>query len=238
MNQQNPKNTLLINILGNSLAMPFYSHNINYEDTYSFILAHLLRKDNIVVNKARRNMTIVEQTSDTNIQDDILSINAEYYIVQLGITDCAPRLFTRRQGKYLGLVPGHKFIIAFMSKHRYFFTKKFPKVYVKKDKFRERYCFLLETILGSTKSEKIFVIKIPKPTDKIIKRSFGIEKNIKAYNLIIEEVTQKFPNDVVLIDLYEMTRTDSKLMSEDGIHITKKAHQILANLICQQIENQ
>jgi len=237
-NELNPKNTLLISILGNSSAMSIYTLNIDYKDTYSFLISHQLGLENAVINKAHRNLTVVEQMEEVNVQDDILSIDADYHIVQFGIVDCAPRLYTQKQGRYLALFPGRKFLIRFMSKHRFFFTKRFPKVYVEKEKFRRGTHSLIETIIEKTRSKKVFVINIPQTTQRMTSRSFGIEKNIDDYNQIIKEVSALFADKVFFIGLYERTKSDPDLMSEDGIHITKKAHKMLAGLICETIRKE
>lgn len=235
MDSLGKRGRIIICILGNSLAMPVYNLELYYENTYAHKLSRDLKIVSDVVNKSQRNLTIVDQTKKTCLEDDVLSINADYYILQFGIVDCAPRLFTQRQGKLVGFVPGHKILIKFMSKHRYFFTKFFPKVYVKKEKFHKQYRFLLQTIKEKTKSKKIFAINIPHTTSKLIKRSYGIEKNIIDYNSLIKEVSQQFPDDVVLIDLFQMTKDDSTRMFDDGVHMKERTHQEISEIICENI---
>jgi hypothetical protein len=235
---QKIRNTgLVINILGNSQAQPNLKNNLVYEDTYSYKIFRQMNIDCVVINTAKRNNTVVNQAVSSNIDDDILSFNADYHIMQFGIVDCPPRLFTERENKLLNYCPARKIIIRFMSKHRYFFTKIFPKVYVKKDIFREKYIFLVQTILTRTKTKKIFLINISATQDRNKQRSFRIDDNIKQYNLIIKEIANTNPDKIVLIDLYSMTSKDLSLVAADGIHLALPAHALLAKMIGQKIRD-
>ena len=231
------KTGLVINVLGNSQAQPNLKNNLVYEDTYSYKIFRQINMDCVVINSAKRNNTVVNQAVSSNIDDDILSFNADYHIMQFGIVDCAPRLFTDRQNFLLNHLPGKNVLIRFMSKHRYFFTKRWPKVYVKKDIFREKYIFLVQTILTQTKTKKIFLINISATQDRNKQRSFRIDENIKQYNLIIEEIANKNPDKIVLIDFYSMTSKELSLVATDGIHLAPPAHALLAKMIGQKIRD-
>jgi len=86
----------IITILGDSLDMPRLNENILYKDTYAYKLDSLLGNDYLVINRSRRANTILEQANRQNINDDILSSESEYFIIHLGIVDCAPRLFSKK----------------------------------------------------------------------------------------------------------------------------------------------
>ena len=238
MNQRQRTNTRLINVLGNSTAMSIETLNLKYRDTYSYKINQSLGSDHVVINRARRNLTVKEQLEEVNVHDDISSIDADYHILQFGMGEGLPRLFTLKQRRFVAVVPGRKFLIRFMSKHRYFFTKRFPKVYEQKDQFRVSFHSLIETIFDKTRSKKIFVINIPQTTQKTKRRFFGIEKNIDDYNEIIKDVSRNFKDMIFFIDLYERTKADSELLCDDGLHITKKGHQMLADIICEAIRTE
>ena len=227
--------SLIINILGNSLALASPKQGLFYRDTYAFRLGRDLGLENTVVNRARRNMTVVEQIRDINAEDDIHYIQADYHIVHLGIVDCAPRLFTRGDQRLLGVMPFRRIIIRFASKHRFFLTKIFPKVYVRKDVFARKYRDLLEAILQKTPTKKIFLINLAATKPRNIGRSYGIERNIQDYNAFIAGIASEIPDRVRLIDLFAMTQVDPSLVFDDGIHLTAKGHEVLAETISRLI---
>jgi len=222
---------IIINILGNSLAIPSPKQGLFYRDTYAYRISAELGIKNIVVNRANRNMTVVDQTCDINIEDDLDHIQADYHVIHLGIVDCAPRLFTRGEQRLLGVMPFRRIIIRFASKHRYFLTKTFPKVYVRKDVFARKYRDLLEAILQKTPTKKIFLINLAATKPRNIGRSYGIEHNIRDYNAVIAEIAGEIPDRVRLIDLFAMTQADPSLVFDDGIHLTAKGHEVLAEMI-------
>lgn len=180
-------------------------------------------------------MTVVDQTCDINIEDDLDHIQADYHIIHLGIVDCAPRLFTRGEQRLLGVMPFRRIIIRFASKHRYFLTKTFPKVYVRKDVFARKYRDLLEAILQKTPTKKIFLINLAATKPRNIGRSYGIERNIQDYNAVIAGIASEFPGRIHLIDLFAMTQVDPSLAFDDGIHLTAKGHEVLAETISRLI---
>jgi len=228
-----------LSVLGDSLSRPRPEENINLTDTYSFLLSNLLGKSVYVINNARRANTTSQQIQESYLINDINSCLSEYYIIQLGIVDCAPRLFSIFQQKLINQIhPVYlkNFIIKFMSKRRYFFTKHFPKVYVKLNNFYFNYSELINYItITQTNLKKIFVINIPKTNEYNLKRSFGFENNIKEYNEIINRIAKEKRQIIELIDLYTISE-DEEILLHDGIHINKRGHQIIAENIYNKIQ--
>ena len=219
---------LLINVLGNSLAIPSPKQGLYYRGTYAALVAAGLGAGAVVVNRARRNMTVVDQTRDINVEDDIVHIRADYHIIHLGIVDCAPRLFTTQEQKLMKFLPLSRVIIRWASRHRRFLTRKIPKVYVRREVFDERFRRLLDVIHESTPSRKTFIINIAATKERNIQRSFGIERNIANYNAVLRDVVRDAPGDAVLIDFHEKTVSNPSFVAEDGIHVTPDGHRWLA----------
>ena len=230
----------IITILGDSLDMPRLNESILYKDTYAYKLNNMLGSDYLVINRSRRANTILEQANRQNINDDILSSESEYFIIHLGIVDCAPRLFSKKENKILSYIkPGRiaRYIVKVKSHYRYFFTKNFPKVYVSLTHFKEKYNFIVDLIINKTPCKKIFIVNIAKTNKKNEKRSYNFNSNICDYNNIIYDIYEKYENYIELIDFYKMTEENPNLLLDEGIHITKKAHSILSNILYKKIIN-
>jgi len=230
----------IITILGDSLDMTRLSENIYYKDTYAYKLNNFLEKEYFVINRARRTNTILKQTISYNISNDILCYKSKYTIIHLGIVDCAPRLFSEKERRILHYIKPKKianYIIKVKSHNRYFFTKNFPKVYVNLETFKLKYNFLVDQIINKTQFKKIFIINIAKTNKKNERRSYNFNSNICTYNNVIYDIYKKYKNHIQLIDFYKMTEENPNLLLDDGIHITKEAHNILASILYKKIIN-
>ena len=91
-------------IVSDSLSMPRPSEqpiSLLYEETYPYLLKKQLNNEYEIINRGRRSNTVIDQCNDQNIFDDILYFYPKFVVVHLGICDCAPRLFSKRFGKYI-----------------------------------------------------------------------------------------------------------------------------------------
>ena len=228
----------IITIIGDSLSMSRSENGITYKTSYAYLLQELLKTDYHIVNKAKRANTIKSQVKRQYLYDDILTTDGRIFIVQLGIVDCSPRLFSNNQQRFLQFI-SHLFIIRllikFKSKYRFFFTKHFPKVYVSPQDFKMNYNYLLETIFCKTNAEKVFIINIADTNLKNKLRSYGFEKNIESYNKILSELNRKYFDRTQIIDLNKITKNNPDYLLEDGIHITANAHREIADKIYNSI---
>ena len=224
----------IITILGDSLSMARDNSGIGYKNTYSYLLNKNIGGSFLVLNKAKRTNTVVNQSLRQHIIDDILTTEAIYYVIQLGIVDCAPRIisiFEKRILKLIKITWITKSYIKLKSNNREFFTKYFKRTYVPIDIFEQKYRFILKTIESLPNVEKIILINIADTNQKNKSRSFNFESNILKYNKVIEQIADSNNLRIELVDLYSMTKNDPSLLLEDGIHISKKAHIKLAQKI-------
>lgn len=211
-----------ITILGDSLSMPRKKDGIAYENTYSCMLKNY---NFDVINRSRRANDTSKQCELLNISDDILDYDSDIYIIHLGIVDCAPRVFTRRESKVISLLPNffRKLILKFVSKFRRIITKYRKITYVNSKKFQENLDFILKYL----RNKKVILINILDTNELNIERSFGFDTNIKNYNKIIESFKKN--ENITLIDSNSLPC--SKKLIEDGIHISKEMHKCLAEKI-------
>lgn len=206
-------------ILGDSLSLP--REEILVEDTYPYLINEFLKDRYVLFNRSIR-------ANDTRLQvenfyNDVILFDPDIIIIHLGIVDCAPRLFYRKERAFFSKVNKLFPIVALMSRYRYFFTKIFPKVYVSIRDFEKNYHYMLEEIhkLG----KKAIVIGIANTNKRNKKISYGFEKNINCYNEVLKKVCEKF-NNVSYIDMYNYD--PEKILLKDGIHLNKEGSKILA----------
>lgn len=221
----------------------FYS----FRDTYPFLLQELLNSSKYhVVLRARGRNNVITQALEENLDGDVLFSDSKYIIFQLGIVDCAPRLFNLMEDRILfvlGREPIVKIfvnaVVKFKSKHRRFFTKHFPRTYVSKKEFKDKYAFILRETKNAVNPQKVFLINIADTNDKNNLRSFNFRKNILEYNKIIADLVVENKNFCELIDFFSATKEHKEFIVEDeGIHLTKSGHAYLAQIIYEKIQKE
>lgn len=228
-----------ITILGDSLSMNRSEADIMLSDTYGVLLSKLLSNNYYINNRSRRGNTVNEQLKFQNIYDDIETTKSDYYIIQLGIVDCAPRIFTKQESDFIrDFLPGfcQKVIINFFSKHRKFLTKHFPKQYTKYDDFVDKYKQIVSTIKMSSDVKKIFIFTIANTTKENNLKSYNFSNYILKYNEFLYDLIKK-ETKCEVIDLFNLTKENNSLLLEDGIHISKKCHEIIAEQLFSKISN-
>ncbi|CAA6826953.1 MAG: Lipolytic protein G-D-S-L family [uncultured Sulfurovum sp.] len=207
-------------ILGDSLGMP--RPEVRLEETYPYILQTKLTESEVFAKHRRANDSAF-QSEFLNIQDDIEYMKADILVIHLGVVDCAPRLFSRAEQKGLRyLKKVNKYIISFMSKRRVFFTKIFPKVYVKLDDFEQNMDKLLLSAKRSAK--RVIIVNIADTSQVNKRRSYDFEKNIVQYNEVLSQL--KLKHDVELLDVYNIL--DESMLLDDGIHINVTGSKVVA----------
>ena len=217
-----------VSILGDSLSMPRPSEGIVYESTYPFLLAE--NGYEVICKSKRANDTKIQSVKQ-NILDDVLFLNPEIVIIHLGIVDCAPRLFKRREIRLLNLLPirVRTIVINFFSKYRYVITKTRKITYVNNVDYRRNLSKIIKDI--QSENRKIILIKILDTNSSNLLRSFGFSENIKKYNEIIDDIAIALD-----LDTLDPNLCNDGLLS-DGIHINKKMHEYIAMKVSNLIEN-
>ncbi|AEG18373.1 SGNH/GDSL hydrolase family protein [Methanobacterium paludis] len=236
----NKESIKIVTVVGDSLSMVRPSEGIVYQDTYSFKLQKLLGSEFHVVQRSKRMNDFLSQSYQ--LEDDVLNNGSNVVVFHIGIVDCAPRLFGKKRHFILNLFLQYPVIknlayllIKFKSRYRRFWTHYFPKTFVSESKFRERLEYIVNEIRKKTNSS-IILINIADTTERNKFKSYDFEKNIKNYNEIIKEVVKKNYDICNLLNFYDLTKNKEKLLLEDGIHISKKGHDILANSLYNKIK--
>jgi acyl-CoA thioesterase I len=222
----------IINIIGDSLSMSREDNNISFKNTYGFILAKSLSNNFYIVNNSKRANTTKNQCFYQNFYDELVCLKAHYTIIQLGIVDCAPRLISIREKKIINYLFSKRlvnFYIRNKARFRFFYTKYFSSPYVNITEFKFYYEKIIDQLLVQKQTKKIILINISDTNILNKKKSFGFHDQIISYNKIIHKISKK-NNRISLINLYDLSKRNGILL-DDGIHITKKAHALIAKFI-------
>ncbi|MFH1450511.1 MAG: hypothetical protein ABIF92_00840, partial [archaeon] len=136
-------------IIADSLLMFRPDEGTNYEHTYGYLLKRELQKTGMtcILCPKRKNDTAIQSEPD-NLLYDITAHDPDIVCVQLGIVDCAPRLFTQKQYEIVRHLPAfiRKAAIFILRRNRKLVTRLFPKEYVKQDDFKKNLQKILDTI--------------------------------------------------------------------------------------------
>lgn len=220
-------------ILGDSLGLATGIKSVQtpdaveYEETYPYLLKKSLPEWEII-STCKRSNRIDKQASLQWLSDDIILYKPSVVVIHLGICDCAPRIFNRYESFILSNLPLYirEPITAFFSKHRYFFTKHFKKVYVKKMPFKSNMKKLINTICEINAFP--ILVSIADTNKRNKEKSYNYDKNIQEYNQILLELSKEY--NLPYINMFE---EGDRILLPDGIHLSTEGSKLLANKIFQ-----
>ena len=214
-------------------------NKVSFKDTYSYLLAKSLNKNFYVVNNSKRANTVKNQCLPQYFYDELVFLKADYTIIQLGIVDCAPRLISLKEKKIINYFFSKAFVNFYIrnkARFRFFYTKYFSSPYVNKKEFKYYYEKIIEELLNQKQTQKIILINISDTSEINKNKSYGFNNQILSYNEIIDKILKKDQKRISLLNLYELSKTNEILL-DDGIHISKKAHQYIAKFILKIINS-
>jgi|RhiMetdeSRZDD1v2_1073273.scaffolds.fasta_scaffold309969_2 acyl-CoA thioesterase I len=226
-------------ILADSLALPREEVGGErcFEATYPFVLHELLRRkfgasSPMVIERGMRLRTVEAVLTDWHEQ--VTLRNADVVVVHVGVVDCAPRIFLRRENAFISKRPSwiREPILKFVHDYRRQIIQKRPRVYVPLPRFQRH---VEEVTQKARKSDllSLVYVNIVEPPDSTEYRSPGFQQNVQRYNQVL--LSQASQPRVTLIDFNRSISQQggSDKLTTDGVHLNESAHQILA----QQLEN-
>lgn len=232
-------NLKVVTIIGDSLSMVRPDCQLTLKSLYPYQLQTKLGKNYYVVVRNRRANHTNTQCQYQHLHDDILYNDSDYIIFHLGIVDCAPRLITRLERLIFRLFrvnTRENIYIRFKSRYRRFFTRYFPFQRVTKRQFQDNFEKLISLIREQTATKKIFILNIADTNEYNKHRSFNYAKNIEEYNGILADLVNSNSNTCCLIDVNSWS-LNKEIMLDDGMHINKKGHELIASVLYEGILN-
>lgn len=220
--------------LGDSLALP--GREIPYIETWIYKLKNYFFNIDII-DKSRRGATIdiLNSSRDAPGADFLEFYKPKFIILQIGICDCAPRLFNRRsiEVRIIRRFPEkiRKTYINLVKKTR---KRSKKNVYSTLDEYEKN----IEKYIKRSMQigvKKIFFIKIINTCDKYESINPEIEKFIEKYNNVLEKLKTRY----FILELIEpfKNRNIGNYTLKDGYHINKKGHQVIFENLRVEIEN-
>ncbi|HET6977578.1 MAG TPA: SGNH/GDSL hydrolase family protein [Pyrinomonadaceae bacterium] len=224
-------------VMADSLAMAREGEtNVPYDATYPYLLDQSLRRRfqsdaPMVIERGMRRRTIEYVLDEWYELVDLRK--ADVVVVHVGIVDCAPRVFLRRERQFVeNLKPAflRESILSNVHKHRRAIVNLRKKVYVPVERFNKLVAQVIERAKQS-KLRSLVLVNIITPPAEMDERSPGFVKNVGVYNEILKSHATR--DGVHLIDLDQMIREAGGVeqLTVDGIHINETGHALLANEI-------
>lgn len=231
--QRNLNKNHRILIVGDSLALPRSedAETVSYESTWPYLLKKMsVHYD--VINFSIRARNIKHCINDIG---EINLIKPSVLIFQVGIVDCAPRIFTPREKFILRYLPKklRQIVIKSRSQKRKQITSKNPLKYVvtKPDIFGNSYKKLLQEISAINPSTKILIVPILYHHETMESKSPGISDNIKLYNSIINNLSSS--SNVKILNHIDIKEQDC--FCRDGYHLSELGNYKLLQKIAENI---
>jgi len=223
-------------IFGDSLALPREDVGGGklLEVTYPFLLDQSLRRQfgaaaPVVFERGMRRRTIEHVLDEWN---ELVELRKpQVVIVHVGIVDCAPRVFLRREASFVANI---RFawlrdrIFKFTHDHRRRIVQFRRKVYVPLPRFERLVQQVVEKARENEVQSLVF-INIISPPDSVEERSPGFQSNVIAYNQVLQAQTKH--DFVSLIDL----NGGSDVLTVDGIHLNESGHMLLAQRLSEHV---
>jgi len=224
-------------VMADSLAMAREGEsNVAYETTYPYLLDQWLRQRfgsqaPLVSERGMRRRTIEYVLDEWYELVDLRK--TDVVVVHVGIVDCAPRVFLRRERQFVeNLRPGflRRSILDYVHRHRRAVVNMRKKVYVPPERFNA----LVGQVMAKAKASELrslVIVNIITPPAEMDERSPGFIRNVGIYNEILR--THAEANGAHLIDIDRLIKEAGGVeqLTVDGIHINEAGHKMLAQEI-------
>jgi len=230
-------------VMADSLAMAREGEsNVAYETTYPYLLDQWLRQRfgsqaPLVSERGMRRRTIEYVLDEWYELVDLRK--TDVVVVHVGIVDCAPRVFLRRERQFVeNLRPGflRRSILDYVHRHRRAVVNMRKKVYVPPERFNA----LVGQVMAKAKASELrslVIVNIITPPAEMDERSPGFIRNVGIYNEILR--THAEANGAHLIDIDRLIKEAGGVeqLTVDGIHINEAGHKMLAQEIEKHVLN-
>lgn len=218
-------------IAGDSLSMSRHIDGITFDQTYA-VLTQRAHPSALVINGSERANSSRRIGSDDYMDEYLRPLAPEHVIVQIGVVDCTPRIFTYLERRVLGLMQRTPLlrgisvaIIRAASRNRAAITQRRNITAVPLDEFeRHLRTFIAEArrIRGEC---RVALVNIACPSDTFLSRNPSALELVECYNAALDSIAVEYGCGIV--DLFAFTRSHPESLLPDGYHINAMAHQFL-----------
>ena len=222
-------------ILADSLGLPRDENEdvVKYYNTWPSLFSQNFKQYEII-NYSTRKRTIVSTFGQI---DEIKLMEPHLIIFQIGVVDCAPRIFSEYDKKWLKKMPNFLkyWIINYRKKRRVKLQSKdsLNKVYVKPDVFKETYINLINALRYGFENLQVIILPIIANQSILDLKSPGFNDNISLYNKILVEVAESA--NAKLLDLSDIN-SYGKFCS-DGYHVNEFGNELIFKKVSELISD-
>lgn len=225
-------------LLADSISMPRPNIGVNPQDTYPWITQVEIERNidapPILEPHCRRGKTIRDIFKNLTDIKPALGL-----IIQVGIVDCAPRIFAEKDLAFVEKVMGSDAVraLSFIVRNYRSHLEKdcFNSVYVPYSEF----CNTLYECLREAKSKFSFIllVNIVMPSrngERMSRTPFAV--NIAKYNAAIRRVGKKNGAKIVDLDRFIWAHKDANLVfSGDDYHFNRLGHEYCSKILYENI---
>ena len=227
-----------VSFLTDSIALPRPTIGVAIEDTYPW-----LTRERLSAALGRKIGVQINCTRGSTMRDARESIQAiapsDALVLQMGIVDCAPRIFSDTDVKGIRAIygdPTAEAIVTLGSIHRRLLQgARTESVYVSLKDFER---FLIEILEFAVPRHKtIVVVNIVGPGHGGSQKKVGaFAENIAEYNLVLSKAAERFNCDFVDLNSILWGRADaSRCFSGDNYHYNGMGHVVGADTLSSRL---
>jgi lysophospholipase L1-like esterase len=218
-----------------SLALPRPApDNISWEQVWPTLLEERLCRaglDSRVLNHGQRARTLPDLLA--TYEDVVACWNPGLVVLQIGIVDCAPRLFSRREHKFLNEVIYWRLakpLIRLASRNRRAIITLRPWVrYTPHHRFRKALGQLGRRVQGI--ADRVFVLPILPSFESHVRRSPGYNESVARYNQSWKEWCEACRCRFIPVEELLAGRDVRDLLLDDGHHLSVQGHAQCAEIL-------
>jgi lysophospholipase L1-like esterase len=209
-------------LLGDSLCLPRNENEkrVRYECLYPVLLNNSSGLQ--IINFSRRSKTIVDIRSEIG---EIVLYEPKVVILHIGIVDCAPRIFSKKEKIMYSRFPRilRDFVIRNRKKRRTNIQGKNPlrKVYVNPELFKKTYLEVISMLRQELCDLRIIIIPISGYLNRLELKSKGFKHNIDLYNQLLYQISNE--TNCELLNNSDMLLS-SEYYVDDYYHLSETGH--------------
>ena len=231
---------LRIVALADSLALPRDENGtrVLWDDTWPYLLGECLRGehrlDSEVINHGQRSQTAPDLIRPHPFTMNVVLTRPDVVVVQVGIVDCAPRIFSRAENRIISHLPEliRKRVIDSRSKRRRELIASDPlaRVYTAPDVYRRAMEELSRKLAGLPFAVQAIVLPVLSHR-RLDDRSPGYSRNVARYNDILRAQWEGFVPPETLLE----GASEDDFFAEDGYHLSKLGNHKVASALAARI---
>jgi hypothetical protein len=225
----------IINVVGDSLSLVRPAEGIRGDTLYWTLLQERLGHPYYVIAHSRRSNDTAQVVR--TMHEDILAFPMFALVLHLGIVDCFPRLFSKREHDVLHTLTSMRLggltrtVTRLAARHRLCLTRRFPKHYVSLPDFTHNLHTIVESVQRCGAARHIILLGILDTSVEKSSRTYQAAESIRAYDAVLRRMTIQYAC-VHYIDLNGYFKAQGITPTlPDGHHLNPDAHPHVAALL-------